>query len=205
MISIDFIVPKNKVLSSNVPRKHIVSWSIGMPLRNMSALKGLEYHPENVRDVAREKYELILQKRQVRSAKSKLKKSLKKSGFPDVKINEILEKEFPVLPSEKDFDIPYLIPHRACLLVNVRIPTGQSFDPPNYWPTVKYLQDGLTDASWWIDDNLHTIPLTCFSGGEKSDIPDSYIFTLSFFPFKDFENFDIELSNLGDTLRGVYG
>ena len=196
MFSIEFVIPKNKVLSSNVMRKHIVTWSIGMPLRSMAAEKGLEYHPESVRHIAQERYDLILDERRQKKAKANRKKSLKKAGVTDTEIENILLEEFGnTATSERSnsVEVPFLI-ERTALVVNVRIPTGRAFDPPNYWPTIKYLEDGLTDASWWVDDNLHTIPFTAFTGGEKSDIPDSYIFTLTFIPLN--EASDYALSEL---------
>lgn len=46
--------------------------------------------------------------------------------------------------------------------VGVSIPTGRDFDPPNLYPTVKPLVDGLTDSLWWVDDNHNIITSTEF-------------------------------------------
>lgn len=35
-------------------------------------------------------------------------------------------------------------------------------DPPNLWPTVKPLIDGMTEAGLWIDDDSSHIRRTCF-------------------------------------------
>lgn len=42
------------------------------------------------------------------------------------------------------------------------------YDPPNYWPTVKALIDGMTDAGLWPDDNGHIIPRTSFDYSDES-------------------------------------
>lgn len=42
--------------------------------------------------------------------------------------------------------------------------TRRRFDPPNFYPTIKALVDGLTDAGAWIDDDLRHIPAMEFTG-----------------------------------------
>lgn len=54
-------------------------------------------------------------------------------------------------------------------------PTTRSrMDPPNAYPTVKALVDGLTDAHWWEDDHWRFLPLMSFSYGGRSPVKGCY-------------------------------
>lgn len=54
------------------------------------------------------------------------------------------------------------------VLITVYPPTRRRFDPPNIYPTVKALIDGLTDAGVWEDDNNKIIKLMGFNLGGLS-------------------------------------
>lgn len=47
-------------------------------------------------------------------------------------------------------------------------PTRRKLDPPNFYPTVKALIDGLTDAGLWVDDNHEVIQSMAFKYGGLS-------------------------------------
>lgn len=47
-------------------------------------------------------------------------------------------------------------------------PTRRRMDAPNWYPTVKALLDGFTDAGFWTDDNNDVIRETIFSYGGLS-------------------------------------
>jgi len=49
--------------------------------------------------------------------------------------------------------------------VTIKPPTRRKLDPPNYYPTVKPIIDGLTDAGWWQDDNFAYMVETSFRYG----------------------------------------
>lgn len=51
---------------------------------------------------------------------------------------------------------------KCVLSVGVSPPTKRLCDPPNYYPTVKPIVDGLTDSLWWKDDNFNHIKSTEF-------------------------------------------
>lgn len=53
-------------------------------------------------------------------------------------------------------------------------PTKRRLDPPNFYPTVKALVDGLTDAGIWTDDNSEVIKFMTFKRGKLSEIPGKY-------------------------------
>lgn len=58
-------------------------------------------------------------------------------------------------------------------------PTKRSFDPPNYYPTVKPLVDGMTDAGLWEDDNHTRLTKMSFAyGGELSGLKDVFLFRM---------------------------
>lgn len=62
--------------------------------------------------------------------------------------------------------------HQCAILVDVKPPTNRRFDPPNIYPTVKALIDGLTDAGIWEDDNGKIIKMISFISSCKSNTKD---------------------------------
>ena len=59
---------------------------------------------------------------------------------------------------------------RPCgLVVTIYAPTKRRMDPPNFYPTVKALVDGMTDAGLWTDDNHEIIKYS------KNPIPKAFI------------------------------
>lgn len=64
---------------------------------------------------------------------------------------------------------------RPCgLVVTIYAPTKRRMDPPNFYPTVKALVDGMTDAGLWEDDNHDIIKYMTFEFGGLSQIKDKY-------------------------------
>lgn len=64
---------------------------------------------------------------------------------------------------------------RPCgLLVTIYAPTKRRMDPPNFYPTVKALIDGMTDAGIWTDDNHEVIKFMTFEYGGLSGLKDKY-------------------------------
>ena len=56
---------------------------------------------------------------------------------------------------------------RPChVIITVCPPSRRRMDPPNLYPTVKALIDGLTDAGLWSDDNGHIIQAMTFKLGD---------------------------------------
>ena len=54
------------------------------------------------------------------------------------------------------------------VVVTVFAPTKSRLDPPNLYPTVKALIDGMTDAGIWTDDNHKVIKSMAFKYGGLS-------------------------------------
>ena len=64
---------------------------------------------------------------------------------------------------------------RPCgLVVTIYAPTKRRMDPPNFYPTVKALVDGMTDAGLWTDDNHEIIKYMTFEFGGLSGLKDKY-------------------------------
>jgi crossover junction endodeoxyribonuclease RusA len=75
---------------------------------------------------------------------------------------------------------------RPCTVtITVHGPTKRKFDAPNFWPTVKALQDGMTDAKLWTDDNGSVIKATTFKHGEGKSGHDGYKFKIEIKPYKE--------------------
>lgn len=62
----------------------------------------------------------------------------------------------------------------AVIIAQIRRPTGGRFDPPNAWPTVKPIIDGMVAAGIFPDDDSVHIPLTGFTEGPKWPTPRAY-------------------------------
>lgn len=66
---------------------------------------------------------------------------------------------------EKAKDLEHFF-DKAEVEVVVYAPTRRRLDPPNLYPTVKHLIDGLTDAKLWEDDDWrHLIKMSFVYGG----------------------------------------
>lgn len=64
---------------------------------------------------------------------------------------------------------------RPCgLIITIYSPTKRRLDPPNLYPTIKALVDGLTDAGVWEDDNHEIIKYMTFEYGGLSGIKGKY-------------------------------
>ena len=60
-------------------------------------------------------------------------------------------------------------PKKPCgVNVTFLAPTERKYDPPNFYPTIKALIDGMTDAKVWTDDNHEVIKYMKFEHGGLS-------------------------------------
>ena len=69
--------------------------------------------------------------------------------------------------------------------VTIRTPSNKVFDPPNAWPTVKPIIDGLVDAGVLEDDSSTQVPEITFARGAKTGRAGVYIVELEFSPMKE--------------------
>lgn len=151
---------KDLLNSNNMPNMFIVKSQKAAKLRKIASSEGVEHHPLDSLQQAKEKLEILQAEALLTLKKSRAVKALKKRNNSDdieLEIKEIVEKlerehreDYPV--SSDDITITPLF---NTFVVNVTVysPTRRRLDPPNLYPTVKALIDGLTDASWWLDDN----------------------------------------------------
>lgn len=65
------------------------------------------------------------------------------------------------------------------VIVQVSPPTRRRLDPPNLYPTVKPLVDGLTDAGVWVDDDWQHLIKMSFVYGGPSKISGVFIIKLT--------------------------
>lgn len=73
--------------------------------------------------------------------------------------------------------------HNPCyVIVTIHPPTKRRIDAPNFYPTIKALIDGMTDAGLWIDDNNQIIKFMTFILGEKTENK-KYKFSISICPY----------------------
>ncbi|MGT2800687.1 hypothetical protein [Streptococcus marmotae] len=79
-----------------------------------------------------------------------------------------------VLKGQEYKTIPYTKKRPCGLVVTICAPTKRRMDPPNFYPTVKALVDGLTDAGIWSDDNHEVIRFMTFEYGGLSGVKGKY-------------------------------
>lgn len=69
----------------------------------------------------------------------------------------------------KDKERAAFSPSNPCeVTVTIYSPTKSRLDPPNLYPTVKAIIDGMTDAGIWVDDNHKVIKKMSFVYGGLS-------------------------------------
>lgn len=64
----------------------------------------------------------------------------------------------------------------------IGLPTMHRFDPPNAWPTIKPIIDGLVDAGVLQDDDSAHVPYTSFSRDPNKSPKDKYRITIYLVP-----------------------
>lgn len=70
----------------------------------------------------------------------------------------------------KNKEMAAFSPSNPCeVTVTVYSPTKTRLDPPNLYPTVKAIIDGMTDAGIWTDDNHKVIKKLSFVYGGLSE------------------------------------
>ena len=65
-------------------------------------------------------------------------------------------------------NVPFSAKKPCGVNVTFLAPTKIKYDPPNFYPTIKALIDGMTDAKVWTDDNHEVIKFMKFEHGGLS-------------------------------------
>lgn len=174
-----FSLETKKTLNSNrMPNKMIVKSQLASKLRKIGQEKGITEHQNS--SLAQQRLNSIIQEEERRMQKSRHRKRLKKNNIDE----KIIEKEIAILHKDyspeidsKDIPVPYMFNNFTVDIV-VRSPTKRIIDPVNFYPTIKPIIDGLTDASWWEDDNFNKLQKISFEYGGLSEVKDHYQFIL---------------------------
>lgn len=87
------------------------------------------------------------------------KKEIAKKGSNETTKIDIFDK--PEIGTDKINDSVFMF-DKCSVYIGVSPPTSRRCDPPNYYPTVKPLIDGLTDSLWWKDDNFEHLKSMSF-------------------------------------------
>ena len=158
-------------MNSNKVITHFIQKSIAAAhIRNIAANAGVQDHTDPAR--AQERFNTITLEREIKIAKSRKRKAMNKAQAVEADIlqalDEIEEKMKPAVYS-KDMDIDFLFTLFKVTMI-VCPPTRSKIDPPNLYPTLKPLIDGLTDASWWKDDTFEQLLEVSFKYGGLSGI-----------------------------------
>lgn len=180
MHKLEFYFPTKETLNSNrMPNAMIVKSKIAANIRQIGVETGLALHKDPI--TANERFKVIEAEDKVKSEKARSRKRLKKAGVDEAEIEEKIKKIEADLSPEKsrdDFKIDYFY-NKFTVQVEVFSLTKGRIDPPNFYPTIKHLIDGLTDASWWKDDNFDQLIEMSFRYGGVTDKKGFYKFVLT--------------------------
>lgn len=175
-----FDILRADTLSSNQASHHFVKMKLVKQLREAAIEAGLQLHDSKDHSSVKKRVQALQDRQNWQTKKAAITKKLKKQG----KSKEEIEAELELAVGDKAsyeaanaIEVPFLY-DRARVRVLVGNTVNRDFDPPNLWPTVKALTDGLTDCAWWEDDNFNHLSEVSFSYGEKSDQKGHYRFTL---------------------------
>lgn len=191
-----FELDKSQVLNSNNKLHMYVHSKVVSHLRKLSAEKGMERHNEENRVLAQAKMELLYAEADAVAKKKKLRKTLnKRKAITDEEIAEIMKKasEEEKIAEKLAKDAP-VVPlfNVAKVTIIIAPPTRRRMDPPNLWPTAKAILDGLTDASWWLDDDFKHVVETSFRYGGISGIKDTFKITVQIEEVADIDSYIVE-------------
>lgn len=178
MTTLVFQIPSKDILNSNaLPNNRFVKGARARALRTMGQLKGVENHsnPEH----SQKFLEHIKAKSELKTAKARLHKSLKKNGLSAEEIEKELSllEENAVVPDPPKEMFPMV--NRFNIQVLVQPPTKRKIDPANLYPTVKPIIDGLTDSGWWEDDDFNHLEEISFRYGGVSGISGEFLISLT--------------------------
>lgn len=176
-----FDIARPDVLSSNVGVHHYAKAKNVRELRKMAIEAGLTLHKEEDRDSVTDRVRALQERQDWQTKRSAVSKRLAKKGLTKKEIDAhedmVAMKEKASYTAANAITVPFLY-EKAKVRVLVGNTVNRDFDPPNLWPTIKALTDGLTDCAWWIDDNFTHLTEVSFAYGEKSPEKGHFRFTL---------------------------
>lgn len=108
--------------------------------------------------------------------KSQISQYLRELAYGDVWANDLDNEYSPQNPK-------YTEENPCVIVITVNSPTKHKIDPPNIYPTVKALIDGMTDAGLWSDDNEEILQSMSFHSGERTENK-KYRVTITIIPWR---------------------
>lgn len=176
-----FDIARPDVLSSNVAAHHYLKSKNIRTLRRLAIEAGLALHSESDQEAVSRRVEELQTRQDWQTKKSAISKKLAKKGLSKQEIAE--HADILAIGDKTSYDaanaiiVPFLY-EKARVRILVGNTVNRDFDPPNLWPTVKALTDGLTDCAWWKDDNFNHLTEISFGYGERSPEKGHYRFTV---------------------------
>jgi len=176
-----FDIARPDTLSSNVAVHHYMKAKIVRTLRKLAIEAGLELHEEDQREAVQRRVHALQERQDWQTKKAAVSKKLAKKGLSKKEIED--HADILAIGDKTSYEVanavvvPFLF-DKARVRVLVGNTVNRDFDPPNLWPTVKALTDGLTDCAWWVDDNFKHLTEVSFGYGERSPEKGHYRFTL---------------------------
>lgn len=74
---------------------------------------------------------------------------------------------------------PFSKENPCLVIVTIHPPTKKRMDPPNWYPTIKALLDGMVDRGVFTDDNSDVIKQFTFEQGDLYHKPNTYKITIT--------------------------
>lgn len=199
-----FELDKSQVLNSNNKLHMFLHSKAVSYLRKLSAEMGMERHSDENRPAAQEKLELLYSEANLMAKQKKIRKTLIKKGKMSAEEIEahILAATEGMQKEKMSKDIP-VVPlfNVAKVTVITAPPTRRRMDPPNLWPTAKAILDGLTDASWWSDDDFKHVVETSFKYGGLSGKKDTFKITIQIEEVTDIDSYIMKSEVVGGELQ----
>lgn len=162
--------------SNSMPSHHIMKSKIASALRRAGAEAGVSAHSHPEEAAAYLEY--LTTVNELLARKGRTRKRMNKAGASEEEINEqmsILDAAHAeVIALNGAAPAPPYLFEKFTVRVTVCAPTRRRMDPPNFYPTVKALIDGLTDAGWWEDDNFSQLLEMSFRYGGLSGKSDTF-------------------------------
>lgn len=183
-----FDIARPDTLSSNVSKFHYEKAKNVRDLRKLAIEGGILLHEEANREAVQNRVRALQERTDWQTKKAAVSKKLAKKGLTKKEIEEHADilaiGDKTSYEAANAIEVPFLF-DRARVRVLVGNTVNRDFDPPNLWPTVKALTDGLTDCAWWVDDNFKHLTEVSFGYGERSPEKGCYRFVLIVEPIVD--------------------
>lgn len=179
-IELVFEILRKDVLASNINEFHYTRGKKVGFLRNLAIEEGIKFHDPNDVEKVQERVDALAERQAWQTKKTAESKKLKKQGLLKPEIDEKLSEIYGNKASYdkvNEIKVPFLF-NKAKIKILIGNTVNRDFDPPNFWPTIKAITDGLTDCAWWEDDNFNHVTEVSFAYGERSELKGHYKFTL---------------------------